>query len=195
MEQVHQRSVRASGTHRGSGRRSLVVMAFGALVLLAACGQGASTIAVPTTPSTSAAVSTLEPTTSSTSLAPASTVATPTTVACRAVGAGDGNLAGQPSTCGTLSLVSARPDKDELIAGLWPRACGPTRAARPWAPIGKGAGSAPITNRSTSIVYDPEHPGTFWESGIYGTATASTRRPTAAARRSERSVRCPAPTA
>ena len=77
------------------------------------------------------------------------------------------NLAGMASECGNISLVSARPDRDQLIAsvslhGLWS-----TTGAADWTALGTGAGSAPISNRGSKIVFDPDHPDTFWESGIY----------------------------
>jgi photosystem II stability/assembly factor-like uncharacterized protein len=78
------------------------------------------------------------------------------------------NLAGMPSECGNMTLLSSRPDRDALIAGvalrgLWQSANGATT----WSPLGQGAGSAVITNRPSSIIYDPNHPATFWESGVY----------------------------
>jgi hypothetical protein len=80
-----------------------------------------------------------------------------------------GNLALKPSECGNLSYLSARPDADLIIAsvalhGLW--ALSPSSAT--WSPLGQGSGSAVITNRASSIVYDyPANPGTWYESGIY----------------------------
>jgi photosystem II stability/assembly factor-like uncharacterized protein len=78
------------------------------------------------------------------------------------------NLVGLHSECGNLSIVSARPDRDMLIVtvaqqGLWSSQDGATT----WSQLGQGTGSATITNRTSSIVYDPEHHDTFWESGIY----------------------------
>jgi photosystem II stability/assembly factor-like uncharacterized protein len=77
------------------------------------------------------------------------------------------NLAGMASECGNISLVSARPDRDQLIVsvslhGLWA-----STGTADWTALGTGAGSAPISNRGSKIVYDPDHPDTFWESGIY----------------------------
>jgi photosystem II stability/assembly factor-like uncharacterized protein len=65
-------------------------------------------------------------------------------------------------------MLSVRPDRDMLITsiaqrGLFAEADG----AETWSPLGQGAGSATITNRGTMVVYDPTHPATFWESGIY----------------------------
>jgi photosystem II stability/assembly factor-like uncharacterized protein len=48
-------------------------------------------------------------------------------------------------------------------AGLWATDDG----GKSWSKLGSGAGSAIITNRISAVVYDPGHPGTFWESGIY----------------------------
>lgn len=82
-----------------------------------------------------------------------------------------GNLAGMASECGNMSFLSSRPDSDALIAGialrgLWVSAS----ATAPWSALGTGPGSAVIINRPSSIVYDPAHPATFWESGIYNGA-------------------------
>ncbi len=79
-----------------------------------------------------------------------------------------GNLAGLGSECGNLSNLSSKPDEDMLIAGvaqqgLWVSKNG----GGSWARLGTGAGSSTITNRTSDIVYDPDHPQTFWESGIY----------------------------
>jgi photosystem II stability/assembly factor-like uncharacterized protein len=67
-----------------------------------------------------------------------------------------------------MSLVSADPARDVVIAGialqgLWESA----DDSADWSRLGQGAESAEITNRPSSIVYDPENPDTFWESGIY----------------------------
>jgi hypothetical protein len=79
-----------------------------------------------------------------------------------------GNLANMASECGNLGLVSANPCSNMVIAGvaqkgLW----GTEDGGKSWSKLGTGAGSATITNRISAVVYDPEHPGTFWESGIY----------------------------
>jgi photosystem II stability/assembly factor-like uncharacterized protein len=78
------------------------------------------------------------------------------------------NLAGLASECANMTLLSARPDRDEVIAGvarqgLWSSLNG----SRTWTRLGQGNGSAVISNRPTSITYDPSHPATFWETGIY----------------------------
>jgi hypothetical protein len=79
-----------------------------------------------------------------------------------------GNLANMASECGNLGLVSANPCSDMVIAGvaqagLWATEDG----GKSWKKLGVGQGSAVITNRISAIVYDPAHPGTFWESGLY----------------------------
>lgn len=79
------------------------------------------------------------------------------------------NLAGMPSQCGNMSYVSAKPDEDLLIAGialdgLWASRDG----GGSWQALGPGSdASAPITNRTSSIVYDPQDTTRYWESGIY----------------------------
>lgn len=80
-----------------------------------------------------------------------------------------GNLAGMASTCGTLSMLSARPDRDVVIAGVITQGLYAIRdGAEQWTKLGQGAGSDPFTHGPTSIFYDPVNPGTFWEAGIYG---------------------------
>ena len=73
-----------------------------------------------------------------------------------------------PSDCGNLSKVVARPDQDQLIIGialqgLWTS----TDGVDTWSKIGQGPGSAKIINRMTTIIFDPESPARYWESGIY----------------------------
>jgi len=85
------------------------------------------------------------------------------------VNATDG-LVGLSSECGNMSLVSARPNIPGMIAsvarqGLWADDAPP--GTDTWTKLGTGPGSATITNRASSIVYDPLKPTTFWESGIY----------------------------
>ncbi len=79
------------------------------------------------------------------------------------------NLSGLASECGNLSFVSAKPDEDLLIAGvalkgLWSS----VDAGQTWEQLGTGAGSDMVINRTSAIVYDPDHPKQFWESGLYG---------------------------
>ncbi len=78
------------------------------------------------------------------------------------------NLAGLGSECGNLSTLSSKPDEDMLIAGIAQQGLWASKnGGGSWTRLGTGAGSASITNRTSSIVYDPDHPQTFWESGIY----------------------------
>jgi photosystem II stability/assembly factor-like uncharacterized protein len=99
----------------------------------------------------------VEPTTSSSVAAPSTSWVNAT-----------GNLAGMASECGNLTLLSSVPDSDAIVAGVAKVGLFATHdGGENWEPLGTGADSASITNRPSSIVYDPEHPGTFWESGIY----------------------------
>jgi hypothetical protein len=78
------------------------------------------------------------------------------------------NLAGMSSECGDMSFVSVRPDQDVVIAGIaLDGLYGVADGGTTYSPLGKGAGSATIINRTSAIVYDPDHPATFWESGTY----------------------------
>jgi hypothetical protein len=78
------------------------------------------------------------------------------------------NLAGLDSECGNVSWMVSRPDRDMLIVGvslqgLWASSDGSPM----WTKLGQGPGSAVIVNRMSGIVFDPAHPDTFWEAGIY----------------------------
>src|SRR5688500_17972125 len=133
---------------------------------LAGCGGSSPKITLSTTSSTSSSTTlSTKPTTS----APASLA--PTTTLLPVTGSwtpATANLAGLPSECGNLSFLSVRPDRDMLtvsvaLRGLWAS----EKGSDTWTPLGVGAGSATITNRGSSTVYDPDRPNTFWESGIY----------------------------
>jgi hypothetical protein len=81
------------------------------------------------------------------------------------------NLAGMPSECGNTPYLTSHPAYDMLITsvakhGLWASTDGGTSWKQLWA----AAGAMQITNRGSSIVFDPAHPDTFWESGIYNGA-------------------------
>jgi hypothetical protein len=78
------------------------------------------------------------------------------------------NLAGMASECGNTPYLTSHPAYDMLITsvalhGLWASTDGGTS----WHQLWTAAGTMQITNRGSSIVFDPEHTGTFWESGIY----------------------------
>jgi hypothetical protein len=78
------------------------------------------------------------------------------------------NLAGMSSECGNLTMLSAIPGQDAVIAGVAQRGLWRTTdGGASWTALGTGQGSAVITNRPSSIVYDPNGASTFWESGIY----------------------------
>jgi DNA-binding beta-propeller fold protein YncE len=54
-----------------------------------------------------------------------------------------------------------------VIAGVARKGLYATTDGKTWRELGAGAGSDTIINRPSSIVFDPEHPEVFWESGIY----------------------------
>jgi hypothetical protein len=73
------------------------------------------------------------------------------------------------SYCGNLSFVSARPGREQVLAGVAGQglfSSGP--GSSEWTPFGRGDGSASLNHRTSSIVYDPDAPERFWESGYYG---------------------------
>jgi hypothetical protein len=73
------------------------------------------------------------------------------------------------SYCGNLSFVSARPDRDQVLAGVAGQGLfSNDPGSAEWIPFGRGAGSASLNHRTSSIVYDPADPRRFWESGYYG---------------------------
>lgn len=78
------------------------------------------------------------------------------------------NLTGLPAGFANLTLVSAKPDEDKLIAGiseggLWQSEDGGSS----WAMLGTKKASAKIGNRPSAIIYDPSASDVFWESGTY----------------------------
>jgi photosystem II stability/assembly factor-like uncharacterized protein len=78
------------------------------------------------------------------------------------------NLAGMASECGNTPYLTAHPRTDMVITsvakqGLWAS----TDGGASWKQLWSTAGKDQITNRGSSIVFDPAHPDTFWESGIY----------------------------
>lgn len=70
--------------------------------------------------------------------------------------AGDAWVSCQPGAARVIALVGK--------AGLFAS----DDKGKTWNKLGTGAGSAVIDHGPTSITYDPLHPGTYWESGIYG---------------------------
>lgn len=77
-------------------------------------------------------------------------------------------VTGPTETCGNTYLLSAKPGEDLLIAGigahgLWATSDG----GETWTELGTGAGSEPIPNIPTALVFDPDDADVFWEAGIY----------------------------
>jgi hypothetical protein len=80
-----------------------------------------------------------------------------------------GMLAGMASECGNLTLVAAHPCSELVIAGVAKVGLyATTDSGDSWTKLGSGAGSDSIGHRPSSIVFDPEHPEIFYETGIYG---------------------------
>jgi len=76
------------------------------------------------------------------------------------------NLAGMASECGNLGRVSSHPTTDMLLVGVAKKGLfSSTDGGVSWKPL--GTTGATITNRISSVAYDPAAPMTFWESGIY----------------------------
>jgi hypothetical protein len=79
------------------------------------------------------------------------------------------NLEGLESWCGNLAFVSARPDRDEMLAGVAGQGLfSDDPDSGQWVPFGRRPGSAPLDHRTSSIIYDPANPRQFWESGFFG---------------------------
>jgi len=78
------------------------------------------------------------------------------------------NLKGKASECGNLSFGTSKPDEDMLIMsvaqhGLWAS----TDGGESWDQLGSESDEEQITNRGSSILFDPDHSETWWESGLY----------------------------
>jgi photosystem II stability/assembly factor-like uncharacterized protein len=148
-----------------------------ALLLAAGCGSRRLTMAELEDPNwVPSTTTTFAPTVGSLRSAPTTTVVPPppSSGAGTAITTAGGwtavasNVVSTGAQCGDVTLVSAQPTSDMVIAGvahagLW----GQRNGASTWSKLGQGSGSASITNKPSSIVYDPDHPATFWESGIY----------------------------
>jgi photosystem II stability/assembly factor-like uncharacterized protein len=77
------------------------------------------------------------------------------------------NLAGLSAACGNLSLVQAKGERvlaGVAAVGLWST----DDRGDTWTQIGQGEGSEEIDATPSALTFDPEHPETFWMSGIYG---------------------------
>ncbi len=79
-----------------------------------------------------------------------------------------GNLAHKLSECGNLTLVSAVPGSERIVAGVALRGLWASTEDGRWTQLGTGTGSERIVHRPSSIVFDPANPAVFWVSGIYG---------------------------
>lgn len=78
------------------------------------------------------------------------------------------NLSHEPSECGNLSLGAAKPDEDLLIVGVAQRGLWGSRdGGESWEQLGSSSDPEPIINRASSLLFDPDSPEIFWESGIY----------------------------
>jgi photosystem II stability/assembly factor-like uncharacterized protein len=137
------------------------------MAFLTACGSSSPPIELGSLPPSTSS----PPTTTPTTVAPAITTAPVSTEApiTQPWSSATANLAGLSSECGNMSYVTARPDRDVLYAGiakqgLWSS----TDGGASWVQLGQGGGSDKIENRTSSIVFDPEDPNRFWQSGIYG---------------------------
>lgn len=80
-----------------------------------------------------------------------------------------GSLVGTKAGFGNVCYVSAKPDEDKLIAGLaevglWESVDG----GQTWDAIGTGKGSELLANRTSTLIYDPDHSNVFWAAGTYG---------------------------
>jgi photosystem II stability/assembly factor-like uncharacterized protein len=78
-----------------------------------------------------------------------------------------GSLAYKLSECGTMTLVSVVPGSNAIIGGIAGRGLWINTSGSAWTRLGETT-SERIANRPTWIVYDPQDPNVFWESGIYG---------------------------
>lgn len=79
-----------------------------------------------------------------------------------------GNLAGMASDCSNLAKIAAQPCSKTVIASVAQKGLWATEdSGKTWRALGGGGGDA-ITNRGSSIVFDPLKPDHFWESGIFG---------------------------
>ena len=161
--------------------RTARTLAIGIVIIgVAACGGGggddASLVFDSGVDTTAAATTTVAGSTASTAPGGVPQTATPTTATPTTAAPQLGpwvdataNLAGMASECGNTSFLSADPGRDRLIAGialngLWANDAGTDQ----WVQLGTGPGSAAITNRTATIVFDPDNPDRFWESGHYG---------------------------
>jgi photosystem II stability/assembly factor-like uncharacterized protein len=140
--------------------------ALAGVLLLAGCGASATPITFDPPTSASASTTTVDPI-GSVTLPPADGAAGSSTATSGQWADVTGNLVGLQSECGLITNVTARPDRDAVIAGIAKQGLWSTgEGTDTWTQLGQGGGAA-IVNRPTSLVFAPEKPATFWESGIY----------------------------
>jgi len=85
--------------------------------------------------------------------------------------AATGTLGGTKAGYANATYVGAKPDQDELIAGLSEVGLfSSTDGAATWTPLGTGKNSASIPHRTISIRFDPDDSKTFYVAGTYGPA-------------------------
>jgi photosystem II stability/assembly factor-like uncharacterized protein len=86
-----------------------------------------------------------------------------------------GNMAGIPSSCGSLSLVRAKPDEDVVIAGVFGVGLFASRGGSTnWQQLGTASGSTMISSGFTSAAFDPVHTNVFWETGTHASGPVKT---------------------
>jgi photosystem II stability/assembly factor-like uncharacterized protein len=67
-----------------------------------------------------------------------------------------------------VGRVSAQPGSKRIVAGVALHGLyASDDSGQTWQALGGGAVSAPITNRASSITFDPQHPEVFWETGTH----------------------------
>ena len=64
-------------------------------------------------------------------------------------------------------MVSAVPNSSAIIAGIAQKGLWQSTVDGTWTQLGTGGSSDVITNRPSSISYDPANASTFYEFGIY----------------------------
>jgi photosystem II stability/assembly factor-like uncharacterized protein len=78
------------------------------------------------------------------------------------------NLEGMESECGNVAFFATKPGDDLVIAGIARQGLfAKSSDSDEWYPLGTGEDSDVITNRPSSLLFDPDDPDVFWESGIY----------------------------
>jgi photosystem II stability/assembly factor-like uncharacterized protein len=80
------------------------------------------------------------------------------------------NLATLAAGGGDISVISGKPGTTRVIAGVGKGKglFATDDGGQTWTALGTGTGSDTINNGPTAVIYDPDHPATFWEVGIYG---------------------------